>query len=157
MITQVWISIREDFAFPADDPELDTELQAKNREALSRATDIDVVPLLFKQETQAGKQWTLYIFTYDFELPRETEQAVERLASENPGQTRELGGWDWDGKMFGEEWAYDQDGNITGTTGVPLYPLYGNLLSYMPDVNGVPATEVTDVNILLGQTPRRFV
>ena len=47
MLTNIWIGISVDFAFPADDPEDDTELQAKNRETLAKVGDIDVIPGLY--------------------------------------------------------------------------------------------------------------
>jgi hypothetical protein len=55
---------------------------------------------------------------------------------------------------------------IVGTSGTPTYPIHAQILKIMPDVvtydvNGneisrVDATEPTDVNLLMGQAPRRF-
>lgn len=206
MLAQVWVSLRDTFDFPPEQDEnglpADTELQAKNRETLSRATDIDVVPNLFKKEMQGPRSYTVYILTYEYDLIREVEQAVERLSSENPGEVKVLGGWNVDdGSMIGTENVYstrivtktwsilnpDYDPNefledgvtpnpdfddryvlritgdveeeyVSGYTGVPLYPLYGQLLRYMPDVGDPPvaATELTDVNLLAGQAKRYF-
>jgi hypothetical protein len=100
----VWIEIRDTFAFPADDPADDTELQAKNRETLSRASDITVVPFLFKQRTQGPRTYILYSLLYDVDTNQELEQAVERFQSENPGDTNVMGAWHWEyGNQFGTE------------------------------------------------------
>lgn len=148
MIVNVWIEIRDNFAWPAENIEDDTELQAKNREALSRAADYEVVANLFKKRTQGPRSWSIYSFVYQADTKQEIEQAVERLASENPGMTSAKGAWHFeDGRQFGIE----LDGS-----GVPLYPISGSLINYMPDVDGAPAIELTDVNLLFGQAPRVF-
>lgn len=44
---------------------------------------------------------------------------------------------------------------VSGYTGTPLYPIpVSQLLKFMPDVDGQPATVLADVNLLAGQTPR---
>ena len=93
MIVNVWIEIRDTFAYPAENPEDDTELQAKNRETLSRAADITVVPFLFKQRTQGPRTYILYSLLYEVETDQELEQAVELFQSENPGETNVMGAW----------------------------------------------------------------
>lgn len=104
MLVNVWIEIRDDFAFPADLPENDSELQAKNRVTLGRAAQINVVPFLFKTRTQGPRSWQLYSLLYDVETNQELEQAVERFQSENAGQTAVLGAWHWEyGNQFGTE------------------------------------------------------
>lgn len=46
---------------------------------------------------------------------------------------------------------------ITGMTGTPTYPIpAAQLLNFMPDVNGSPATVLANVNVLFGQSPRSF-
>lgn len=46
---------------------------------------------------------------------------------------------------------------ISSYTGSPLYPIPKvQLLNFMPDVDGSPATVLTDVNLLAGQSPRDF-
>ena len=46
---------------------------------------------------------------------------------------------------------------VSGSTGTPTYPLHPQLLQFMPDVDGLPATVLADVNLLQGQPPRSFV
>ena len=149
MIINAWVEVRNDFAFPADNPEDDTELQAKNRETLSRCGDIDVIPGLFKKPTQGPRSWQLYSLLYDVATRREFEQAVERFKSENPGTTDVLGAWHFeDGRQVGIE----LDGS-----GVPLYPIPGRLSDFMPDdPDGTPNSTLRDVNVYYGQSPRQF-
>ena len=147
MIANIWMRFRDDFTWPAENPEDDDELQAKNREALSRAVDYETVSRLYKQESAQGKTWTLLSLWYQYELENEVEQAVERLSSENPGQTDVLGAWYADtGERFG-----------TADESPPTYPQYGALDRYMPDnPDGTPNPIVRDVNLLAGQALRVF-
>jgi hypothetical protein len=139
-----WLEIRDTFAFPASDPADDTELQAKNRETLDKCGDIAVIPNLFKTRTQGPSSWQLYSLLYDLPTRQAFEQAVERFKSENPGDTDVKGAWHMeDGRQVGIE----LDGS-----GVPLYPIPGNLADFMPD--GDPT--LRDVNLYYGQAPRSF-
>jgi len=47
---------------------------------------------------------------------------------------------------------------VSGYTGTPTYPLHPRLLDFMPDVGDppAPATELADVNLLMGQPPRYY-
>ena len=151
MLINCIIEIRDTFAFPAENPEDDTELQAKNRETLNLCGDIAVIPNLFKTRTQGPRSWQLYSLLYDVDTVPEFEQAVELFSSENPGDTGVMGAW------------YFDDGTQVSDDGVPIYPIPESLLSYMPDVwneddppTFSPATEVTDVNLYFGQAPRQF-
>ena len=104
MKVNVWIEIRDTFAYPAENPEDDTELQAKNRETLALAADIGVVPLLYKVRTQGPRSYVLYSLLYDNVTQQSLEQAVERFASENPGDTAVMGAWNWEyGNQFGTD------------------------------------------------------
>lgn len=149
MIINAWVEVRDDFAFPAADPADDTELQAKNRETLSKCGDIQVIPNLYKQRTQGPRSWQLYSLLYDVPDRRTFEQQIERFKSENPGQTDVLAAWHVeDGRQVGIE----LDGS-----GVPLYPIPGKLSSFMPDdPDGTPNAALRDVNIYYGQAPRDF-
>ena len=150
MKVNVWMEIRDTFAYPAVDPADDTQLQAKNRETLALAADIAVVSLLFKKRTQGPRSWILYSLLYDNVTQQSLEQAVERFASENPGDTNVMGAWHWeDGRQFGIE----ENGS-----GVPLYPIPGALSAHMPDEGDppVPNTTLRDVNLFMGQAHRVF-
>ena len=95
MIINAWLEIRDTFTWPAEDPEDDTELQAKNRQTLSLCGDIKVIPGLYKTRTQGPRSWQLYSLLYDVQTIPEFEQAVELFKSENPGDTSVLGAWHW--------------------------------------------------------------
>lgn len=149
MLINAFVEIRDDFAFPASDPANDTELQAKNRETLSKCGDIEVIPTLFKQRTQGPRSWQLYSLIYNVPTRQAFEQDVERFKSENAGQTDVLGAWHMeDGRQVGIE----LDGS-----GVPLYPIPGKLSNFMPDnPDGTPNPTARDVNIYYGQALRDF-
>jgi hypothetical protein len=117
----VWIEIRDTFAFPAENPEDDNELQAKNRETLSRAADVTVVPFLFKQRIQGPRSYQLFSLLYEVETDQELQQAVERFQSENPGDTNVMGAWHWEyGNQFGTEPVITEVPN-PAYTGEPFY------------------------------------
>ena len=149
MIINAWIEIRDTFTFPAENPEDDTELQAKNRETLSRCGDLTVIPTLFKGRTQGPRTWTLYSLLYDVQTWQEFEQSIERFKSENAGETDVLAAWHFeDGRQVGIE----LDGS-----GVLLYPIPGRLSNFMPDdPDGTPNSTLRDVNLYYGQAPRQF-
>jgi hypothetical protein len=159
MRINVWMEIRNTFAFPPQQDENglpeDSELQAKNRKTFALAADYEVVSGLFKTRSQGPNTYALYSFLYDVETSQELEQAVELFQSENPGDTKVMGAWDY---FTGLQL---RDNNV------PVYPIQGSLLQYMPDVttwNGdepptytvTPANMLTDVNISAGQAPREF-
>jgi hypothetical protein len=109
-----WLEIRDDFAWPADDPADDTELQAKNRETLARCGDIDVIPFVFKSRTQANRTWRVYSLQYEFNTANNDqaiEQALERFKSENPGRTDVLVCWYYDGNMVGTTLVITEEPN----------------------------------------------
>lgn len=149
MLINAWVEIRDNFEFPAENPEDDNELQAKNRETLARCGDIAVIPNLFKRRTQGPRSWQVYSLLYDVATRQEFEQAIERFKSENPGDTDVLGAWDF---FTGEQ---------INDNGVPLYPIPGRVSDFMPDDydddgNPVPNPTVRDVNLYFGQAPRVF-
>lgn len=192
-----WVEIRDDFAWPAADPADDTELQAKNRETLSKCGDIEAIPFVFKGRTSGPNTWRVYSLLYEF--PDDTpnpdqaiEQALELFKSENPGQTDVLAAWYEAGNMVQTTLVITEEPNpdyvgepeyipnpdyqpdpgqpdydprteirnpawepetitVKSQSGPPLYSPPGYLLDYMPDVNGVAATEVVDAHRYAGQ------
>ena len=91
--------------------------------------------------------------------PLQVKDALDYLEEQWPGHFIVAGAWNKDtGLQAGT--AMDDEGNITGT---PVYPIPTNaLLQMMPDVwdeateQFNPATELSDVILLMGQAPRRF-
>lgn len=107
MLYNAWVEIRDTFAFPAENPDDDTELQAKNRETLSKAADIKSVPSIFKTRTLGPRSWQVYNLYYDLPEERDLERALELFKSENPGDTDVLAAWIVeDGAYVGTENIY---------------------------------------------------
>lgn len=90
---------------------------------------------------------------YSISLPSNTKNAkdsIDYLLAEYPGNVDIMGVWWWDGRQLGT--SYDEEGKITGT---PTYPVNeAQLLKFMPDVDGLPATVLTDVNLEQDMSPR---
>ena len=111
---------------------------------------------LFKQATLGGRVWT--VWSVYFDLPGNILQLVkaelDQMLVDYPTQFVVTGAWHWDGRQVGTEWT---DETQTATTGTPVYPMHPQILKFMPDVDGLPATVVTDVNVGFGQSLRRFV
>lgn len=104
--------------------------------------DWETVQGLLKKQGQGNSGYTLW--SVNIEDP----DAVDDLQATYPGaQVKVLGAWNFDGSQFDSgRWPVDAD-----------------ILDFMPDVwNGdepptySPATVLTDVNLLMGQTPRDF-
>lgn len=133
------------------------------RKMQDRAT----VQRLFRRATVQGREYRLYSLTFD--LDREGAQsardAFDYLETEYPSHFNVVGAWHFDGRQVGTQWVDEVGGEVTGTPMYPLPPL-GVMLRFMPtiktyDEDGnltgeVEPTELTDVNLLQGQSPRRF-
>lgn len=125
-----------------------------------RMADRAVVEKLFRTPTIQGTVWHLYSVSFD--LDREgvaaASDAITYLETEYPSHFAVAGAWHWDGRQVGTQWVDDVGG---ATTGTPTYPLNTTqLLKFMPLVvteGGLeePST-LTDVNLIQGQSPRRF-
>ena len=159
MIANLWMGFDDRAQSKAKTPDEDGNLHPVNRSLGDPS-----VRSIFKQDNPSGPRtyelWSLY---YRIEAEKELRDIRNDLNAEFPGQVRTIGSWWWDGRMVGQEWVIDEDGNRIGTSGNPIFPLHTSILGYMPDVwNGddpptfSPATSVRDVNLGLGQIPRRF-
>ncbi len=178
MIINVWLALRDD-AHAAILTRLawDTETQGEytgpvtDRQArvfgfiADRARQLAV----FKKDVFNSREWTLW--TVDFNLPvnvlRKVQDELYQLALDYPNQFKIGGAWHWDSRQVGTQFILDPDtGEVTGISGTPLYPLDMRLLKFMPNIKtwdadgnlltDDPATFITDVNLVQGQTPRRF-
>ncbi len=128
----------------------------------------------YRPDTVNGREWTLW--TVDFNLPGALLQKVrtelDQLALDYPNRFKIGGAWHWDpdmpfGRQVGTQFVLDPEtGEVTGVTGTPAYPLDARLLNFMPNIKtwdadgnlltDEPATKLTDVNLVQGQSPRRF-
>lgn len=116
-------------------------------------SDQDIVQRLFKNSIIAGKEWSLWSLSFTENLAQ-VKIELDQLLLDRPNHISIAGAWQWDGRQFGTQWT---DETQTATTGTPTYPIpTAQLLKFMPDVGGSPATVLADVNLLFGQSPRRF-
>ena len=94
------------------------------------------------------------------------QTALDNLVATYPNRVRIVGAWYWDGRQVGTQFVRDEDGNITGISGTPTYPLHSRTIEFMPDiverdedgneVSRVRPTDLSDVNLLQGQQERHF-
>lgn len=136
---------------------------------LSKMANMENRQRLFKGATLAGK--TVQIFSLAFtENLGAVNTALTELEEDYPGHIGIVGAWWWDGRQVGTEWELDGNGDRTGNvTGTPAKPIPNWAYQLMPDlvtydgngdeVSRTPASsnaDLKDVNLLLGQAPRRF-
>jgi hypothetical protein len=123
-----------------------------------RMIDIATVERMFKSPTLGGTKYFLYSVTFN-DIggggAQKLQDALEYLEANYPAQFEVVGAWLWDGRQVGTQWV-DPEDHSQGTTGTPLYPIHPQLIQFMPDVGGAPATELADVNLVQGQSPRQF-
>ena len=120
-----------------------TDRQAK---VFALMHDRGVVQKLFRTDRAAGRDWTLWSVYFDLpgSVLEKVRAELDRLAADYPTQFVIVGVWRWDGSRIAD------------------YPLHPRILKLMPDetdengdVTG-PATQVSDINLALGQAPRQF-
>ena len=143
--------------------------------------DVAIVQSRFRKPTIAGKSWRM--FSLNFEASNKAKEALDWIAENRAGHFYIMGAWWYDGRQVGTQFVYDEEGiqqfdeviedeivisSTPQTTGTPTYPINSaQLLKFMPlsrhygGVNGeivttTPATELTDVNLVMGQKPRLF-
>ena len=153
MIINVWLALREDTdTLVRERLDWDTETQGEytgpvpERAAALFAlmADRNVVQNLFGTFKKGGKDYRAWSLYTDKGLGF-IQGELDALDNEYPNRAVIGGAWYWDGAQLDD------------------YPPHPQLINLMPDVwNGdepptySPATEVTDVNLLLGQAPRDF-
>ena len=157
MNVNVWIGIRKtalDVLRPLmDDPEYDGEhiIAVKIfRHMIKYRTSANH----FKTARFSGKDWKMYSLTFnsrEVNLNR-VKEAIDYLVANYGTQVKIAGAWKWNGLQSGTNLV---DGEIVGT---PIYPVLATaqLLKFMPDVDGVPATVLAQVTLVQGQAHRIF-
>jgi len=165
----VWIAVSETVFQQIKDHINDPDYQGvliNLVRGLRRQVDIRTTSNMWKRPTIATKEYRLFSLVYgendDLQAIRD---ALDTLSAELGNDFSVAGAWWWDGRQAGTQWELDQDGERTGnTTGTPIYPINATqLVKFMPDVydeqsdSMIPATELTDVNLVQGQSQRRFV
>jgi hypothetical protein len=113
--------------------------------ALFRTThDAENVARLFKLWPGPGAK-NFRVWSFYFAKPLEGPQIradIDAMAATYPTDFLPMGAWRTD----------------TGAeVGDPVWwPVPAQVVNFMPDIDGTPATEPTDVNLLFGQVPRDF-
>ena len=124
---------------------------------------------MFRPATIGGKTWHVYLLDFNLSGSKagRLQDALDFLEANRAGKFLVVGAWHWDGRQVGTQWEV-VDGERTGeTTGTPMYPLpsTNQLLKIMPTIKTWDEqgnmtesnpTEVTDINLIQGQSPRRF-
>ena len=161
MIVNLWMGFN-DRARPNAEP----QGEAPGHSAY-RALGDPATRRIFRKDNPNGPRdyelWSLY---YDVETEKELRDIRNDLNAEFPGQVRTVGAWHWDGRQVGQEFTFNEDGEITGVTGNPMFPLHTRILEFIPDIvthdvdgnetSRVRPTAPSDVNLGFGQAPRRF-
>lgn len=168
MIVNVWLALRADaqaliLTRLNWDEDVDgvysgpvTDRQAKLFRLMG---DRSNVQRLFRVDTDT-QDWTIWNLYFDFkaDILTKIQDELDQLAIDYPNHIRIVGAWHNDGRQAGTQFTRDADGNITGVTGTPTYPIHARILELMPDVDdiGTRPTVPSDINLLMGQTERRF-
>ena len=123
-----------------------------------RMHDRTRVQRLFRTDNVGGRTWTLwsiYLF-YNINILSNVQNELDFLVATYPNQLQIVGAWFMDGRQVGTQWADEE--HLT-TSGSPIYPIHSRILEIMPDIDevGTRPTEPSDINLLMGQSPRRFV
>lgn len=168
MIVNVWLALRADaqaliLTRLNWDEDVDgiysgpvTDRQAKLFRLMADRANVQ---RLFRVDTDT-QNWTIWNLYFDFKnnVLQRIQDELDQLAIDYPNHIRIVGAWHNDGRQVGTQFTRDADGNITGVTGTPTYPLHARILELMPDVDdvGTRPTVPSDMNLLMGQTERRF-
>lgn len=140
-----------------------------NRQAkvFALMSDRGNVQRLFRADTVAGREWTLWSVYFDEPggVLLLIQAELDNLAAKYPAQFAIAGAWHWDGRQVGTQWVDVMD-HSQGTTGAPTYARHSRLIQFMPDIvtynaNGAEISRtrpltLSDVNLSLGQSPRKF-
>ena len=129
-----------------------------NRQAkvFAKMSDRGNVQKLFRVDRQGARDWTVWSLYFDEPVTvlQKIQVELDNLATNYPTQFRIAGAWHWDGRQVGTQWNVDR----TDVIGTPTYPVPARLIEAMPDLDsiGTRPTQLTDINLLMGQVPRRF-
>ena len=137
---------------------------------------------MFRPATIGGKTWHVYLLDFNLSGSKagRLQDALDFLEANRAGKFLVVGAWHWDGRQVGTQWEVVDGERVQenigteeepewrdATTGTPMYPLpsTNNLLKIMPTIKTwdeqgnmteTAPTELTDVNLIQGQAPRRF-
>lgn len=164
-LANLWIALStqaiQEFQNKKADPNYSGPMDDYTFNVLSKMHDMAVVQNLFKTVT-SGK--TYKMFSLYLEGSTGAKDAIDDLTAKWPTHIIAVGVWWHDGRQVGTQ--YDEQGQAVGD---PSYPIHSQAWKFMPDQNEydgdgnvigtISATsnaDLTDVNLLAGQSPRRF-
>ena len=124
---------------------------------------------LYKSPTIASKTYHLFSLDITGNLAA-AKDAIDLVTDRWPDHIIMIGAWWFDtGLQAGTSYTYDEEGEVTGITGTPAYPIHSAAWRLMPDVitynadgtvdTVTPATsnaDLRDINLVAGQAPRIF-
>lgn len=151
MIANLWMAF-DDRARPTANA---VDEDGHKHEAFKALGDPSVRGIFRKDNPNGPRDYELWSLYYDVETAQEVGKIRDKLHDEFTGQIRTIGAWWWDGREVGTEWVDEVGGE---TREQPLFPQHNNILEFVPDTDefGTRPTALADVNLGLGQTPRRF-
>ncbi len=151
MIVNVWLALRDDAQSAivtrlnwdeGSQGEYTGPVPDRTARLFQKMADRANVQRLFRVATLNSRQWTLWnvYFNEKVGVLQKVQDELDGLATDYPNQFIIAGAWHWNG---------DQ---------VPAYPPHPQLIELMPDVDdiGTRPVDLSDVNLLLGQSPRDF-
>ena len=174
MLVNVWLGIRDDVQTAIntcldwdDSTEYSGPVGDREKKIFQAMSDRAVVQSLFNKATINSNLWNLWSVYFDEpkDILIRVKNALDYLEATYPLQFVIAAAWHWDGRQVGTQYTYDE-GEITGITGTPTYPIHTKLIDFMPDIvtydvdgnelTRTAATILSDVNLLAGQSPREF-
>jgi hypothetical protein len=138
----LWVAVREDVG-----------LEALKLGRILTHPDMAHIESAMKNETLAGKVWTLY--SAYLEPTSASKTKIKTWLDNHVGQVAVCGAWNMDGTQ------------VLKASGTPMFPIDQRLIKFMPDdivygpdgleISRTAATELDQVNVLAGaQSPRMF-
>jgi hypothetical protein len=146
----VWLIIRDDAkqlinaALNTREEEYQGPVPNKARKIFETMACRAQIQRMFKSPDIGGNAYHLYSLYINSDDKQKAKDAIDYLITEYPNHIIIGGAWRWDGTQISD------------------YPPHSQLIKMMPDVfdegsqTYIPATELTDINLLFGPSPRDF-
>ena len=146
----VWLIVRDDAkiaistAISTPESQYSGPVNLKTRRIFETMADRAQVQKLFKSPSFGGNIYPLFSLYIDSSDAQQAKAAVDYLITKYPSHIIIGGAWRWDGSQ------------------IPNYPPHPQLIQIMPDVwdntsqSYIAPSQVEDINLMLGQSPRDF-
>lgn len=151
----VWLAASEDMMQAYKDYP-NSSMDEQSYDIISSAWGIEGSAKLFKAQPIGGKDWSIFgLYTPRNPNLQNIKSSLDYLEATWPNDCAVAGAWYC--IMAGPDGKARQAGIAEDGTGTPIWPInFTQLIKFMPDVDGQPATELTDVSLVSGQLPRNF-